>query len=189
MLRRSPERRARRSERVAARDLIPETGGSCTPDARATLPRRTCPVSRPERPPQSAGPIRRSAAPPVDPSVSKTPRSQLPNGRFDFLRCAHALSLFIAFKLSTLNSQKTNIRLIELHILQSFPVSSLNRDEVGSTKTAVFGGVNRVRLSSQVLKRPIRLGLHEQAPSLFGGERSKLIIAPLDRRLGQDGNE
>lgn len=47
------------------------------------------------------------------------------------------------------------MKLIELHILQSFPVSCLNRDDVGSPKTAVFGGVNRARLSSQSLKRAI----------------------------------
>jgi len=32
------------------------------------------------------------------------------------------------------------MRLIELHILQSFPVSCLNRDDVGAPKTATFGG-------------------------------------------------
>jgi CRISPR system Cascade subunit CasC len=32
------------------------------------------------------------------------------------------------------------MQLIELHILQSFPVSCLNRDDVGAPKTATFGG-------------------------------------------------
>lgn len=41
------------------------------------------------------------------------------------------------------------MKLIELHILQSFPVSCLNRDDVGAPKSAVFDGVNRARLSSQ----------------------------------------
>ena len=35
------------------------------------------------------------------------------------------------------------MKLIELHILQSFPVSCLNRDDVGAPKTAVFGGVRK----------------------------------------------
>ena len=35
------------------------------------------------------------------------------------------------------------MKLIELHILQSFPVSCLNRDDVGAPKTAIFGGANR----------------------------------------------
>lgn len=79
------------------------------------------------------------------------------------------------------------MKLIELHILQSFPVSCLNRDDVGSPKTAVFGGVNRARLSSQSLKRPIRVALQEQAPGVFGGERSKLIIIPLANRIEKNG--
>ena len=32
------------------------------------------------------------------------------------------------------------MKLIELHILQSFPVSCLNRDDVGAPKTATFDG-------------------------------------------------
>lgn len=46
--------------------------------------------------------------------------------------------------------------LIELHVLQNHSPSNLNRDEDGSPKTAVFGGVPRARISSQCLKRSIR---------------------------------
>ncbi|WP_027945938.1 type I-E CRISPR-associated protein Cas7/Cse4/CasC [Amycolatopsis taiwanensis] len=46
--------------------------------------------------------------------------------------------------------------IIELHILQSFPVSNLNRDDVGQPKTATFGGCTRGRISSQSLKRAAR---------------------------------
>jgi len=53
------------------------------------------------------------------------------------------------------------MNLIELHILQSFPVTCLNRDDVGSPKSATFGGVNRARLSSQCLKRATRLAFNE----------------------------
>jgi len=49
------------------------------------------------------------------------------------------------------------MKLIELHILQSFPVSCLNRDDVGSPKSAVFGGITRAMLSSQSIKRAFRL--------------------------------
>jgi CRISPR system Cascade subunit CasC len=48
------------------------------------------------------------------------------------------------------------MKLIELHVLQSFPVSCLNRDDVGAPKTAIFGGCTRARISSQCLKRAIR---------------------------------
>jgi len=46
--------------------------------------------------------------------------------------------------------------IIELHLLQSFPVSNLNRDDVGQPKTATFGGHTRGRISSQCLKRSAR---------------------------------
>lgn len=78
------------------------------------------------------------------------------------------------------------MKLIELHILQSFPVSCLNRDDVGAPKTAVFGGVTRARLSSQCLKRAIREYAKEHLPAArFGGTRSRLIIEPLKRALLQ----
>ncbi|MFI6521995.1 type I-E CRISPR-associated protein Cas7/Cse4/CasC [Spirillospora sp. NPDC050679] len=47
--------------------------------------------------------------------------------------------------------------IIELHLLQSFPTSNLNRDDVGQPKSVTFGGVTRGRISSQCLKRSARL--------------------------------
>jgi CRISPR system Cascade subunit CasC len=80
------------------------------------------------------------------------------------------------------------MRLIELHILQSYPVSCLNRDDVGSPKTAVFGGVNRSRLSSQSLKRAIREYAQQNLPDArFGGERTKLIVGPFAAALKKHG--
>ena len=49
---------------------------------------------------------------------------------------------------------------IEYHILQSFPVTCLNRDDVGAPKSAVVGGVSRARVSSQCWKRQVRLEMH-----------------------------
>ncbi|GAB1819616.1 type I-E CRISPR-associated protein Cas7/Cse4/CasC [Herbidospora sp. RD11066] len=51
--------------------------------------------------------------------------------------------------------------IIELHLLQSFPVSNLNRDDTGQPKTATFGGVTRGRISSQSLKRAARQTFNE----------------------------
>lgn len=45
---------------------------------------------------------------------------------------------------------------VELHILQNFPPSNLNRDDVGQPKDGDFGGYRRARISSQCLKRSIR---------------------------------
>lgn len=46
---------------------------------------------------------------------------------------------------------------VEMHALRSFPPSNLNRDDLGTPKTAVFGGVRRLRISSQCLKRTWRM--------------------------------
>jgi CRISPR system Cascade subunit CasC len=76
------------------------------------------------------------------------------------------------------------MKLIELHILQSFPVSCLNRDDVGAPKTAIFGGATRARISSQCLKRAVREYAREVYPAArFGGSRSRLIIEPLKQAL------
>jgi CRISPR system Cascade subunit CasC len=46
--------------------------------------------------------------------------------------------------------------LIEIHAIQNFAPSNLNRDDTGAPKDAMFGGVRRARISSQCLKRAIR---------------------------------
>jgi len=46
---------------------------------------------------------------------------------------------------------------IEVHFLQNFAPSNLNRDDTGNPKDAEFGGVRRARISSQAIKRAIRL--------------------------------
>ncbi|MEZ5455598.1 MAG: type I-E CRISPR-associated protein Cas7/Cse4/CasC [Lysobacteraceae bacterium] len=59
---------------------------------------------------------------------------------------------------------------INFHVLISHSPSCLNRDDMNMQKTAVFGGVNRVRVSSQSLKRAIRTstyyGQHLGEPSV-----------------------
>ena len=45
---------------------------------------------------------------------------------------------------------------IQLHLLTSYPPSNLNRDDLGRPKTAIMGGKNRLRISSQSLKRAWR---------------------------------
>lgn len=62
---------------------------------------------------------------------------------------------------------------IEYHILQSFPVTCLNRDDVGAPKSAVVGGVPRARVSSQCWKRQVRLALQELGVKL--GARTKQV--------------
>lgn len=61
---------------------------------------------------------------------------------------------------------------IEFHIIQSFPVTCLNRDDVGAPKSALVGGVPRARVSSQCWKRQVRLALKDQGVKLAA--RTKL---------------
>lgn len=46
--------------------------------------------------------------------------------------------------------------IIEIHALQNFAPSNLNRDDTGAPKDALFGGTRRARVSSQCLKRAVR---------------------------------
>lgn len=46
---------------------------------------------------------------------------------------------------------------VQLHMLVSYPPSNLNRDDLGRPKTAVMGGAQRIRVSSQSLKRAWRM--------------------------------
>lgn len=46
--------------------------------------------------------------------------------------------------------------LIEIHALQNFAPSNLNRDDTGAPKDALFGGIRRARVSSQCSKRAVR---------------------------------
>ena len=81
------------------------------------------------------------------------------------------------------------MNLIELHILQSFPVTCLNRDDLGAPKSARFGGAERARVSSQCWKRAVREFAHEANPELFGASRSKILGPAIDKaakELGAD---
>ncbi len=45
---------------------------------------------------------------------------------------------------------------LQLHLLTSYPPANLNRDDLGRPKTAIIGGSERLRISSQSLKRAWR---------------------------------
>lgn len=74
--------------------------------------------------------------------------------------------------MTTANNPTHNLR-VEFHILQSFPVTCLNRDDVGAPKTAIVGGVSRARVSSQCWKRQVRLAMQDLGVVI--GQRTKLI--------------
>jgi CRISPR system Cascade subunit CasC len=77
---------------------------------------------------------------------------------------------------------------LELHIVQSVPVACLNRDDLNSPKTAVFGGVQRARVSSQSWKRAIREMAKEMDDTdVFKGNRSRRMVSELATRLENKG--
>lgn len=45
---------------------------------------------------------------------------------------------------------------LDIHVIQTLPPSNINRDDTGSPKTAVYGGVRRARVSSQSWKKAMR---------------------------------
>jgi len=65
-------------------------------------------------------------------------------------------------------------RFIQLHLLTAYPPANLNRDDQGSPKTAKMGGYDRLRVSSQCLKRTWRTSdIFENA--IEKGVRTKMI--------------
>ncbi|WP_028571153.1 type I-E CRISPR-associated protein Cas7/Cse4/CasC [Desulfonatronum lacustre] len=63
---------------------------------------------------------------------------------------------------------------IQLHILTSYPASNLNRDDLGRPKTVIMGNTQRLRVSSQSLKRAWRTSdVFQQAIGKEIGVRTK----------------
>lgn len=84
--------------------------------------------------------------------------------------------------------------IIEIHALQNFAPSNLNRDDTGAPKDAFFGGTRRARVSSQCLKRAVREHFKEKKKiGLFqDGElaiRTKRILGMLVALLEKNGRE
>ena len=67
-------------------------------------------------------------------------------------------------------------RFIQLHLLTSYPPANLNRDDLGRPKTAKMGNVDRLRVSSQSLKRTWRMSaLFQEALAGHLGVRTKRL--------------
>ncbi len=77
---------------------------------------------------------------------------------------------------------------LELHILQSFVPSNLNRDDNNSPKTAEFGGARRARISSQCLKHAIRQSeVFHQTIQADIGTRTKWLAGLLATEFERQG--
>lgn len=79
---------------------------------------------------------------------------------------------------------------IELHMIQNFSPSNLNRDDTNNPKDCEFGGHRRARISSQSLKRAIRFEpIFAETTKVAVGERSKWMSRPIRDKLVAAGKE
>jgi len=77
---------------------------------------------------------------------------------------------------------------IQLHMLTSYPPANLNRDDLGRPKTATMGGAERLRVSSQSLKRNWRVSdVFQEALGEHLGTRTKRLGPEIQERLVQGG--
>lgn len=73
-------------------------------------------------------------------------------------------------------------QLIEIHVLQNFAPSNLNRDDTGAPKDAFFGGTRRARVSSQCGKRAVREYFKAENEAYFAS-RTKRVTDSLMQRI------
>lgn len=78
--------------------------------------------------------------------------------------------------------RKTNLYM-DIHVLQTVPPSCVNRDDTGSPKTAVYGGVTRSRVSSQAWKHAMRQNFHKLFDEEKIGIRTKHVPAELAKEI------
>ena len=75
---------------------------------------------------------------------------------------------------------------VDIHVIQSLPPSCVNRDDSGSPKSAVYGGVRRLRVSSQSWKRAARLYFNNLLDASDVGVRTKRVAELLAARITED---
>ena len=75
---------------------------------------------------------------------------------------------------------------VDIHVIQNLPPSCVNRDDSGSPKSAVYGGVRRLRVSSQSWKRAARLYFNNLLDASDVGVRTKRVAELLAARITED---
>ncbi|MEU1276428.1 type I-E CRISPR-associated protein Cas7/Cse4/CasC [Streptomyces sp. NPDC005799] len=78
---------------------------------------------------------------------------------------------------------------VEIHILQSLPPSNINRDDSGTPKQAIYGGVRRARVSSQAWKRATRMEFAKAEPPADRATRTKRLAVLIAERLVLPGTD
>lgn len=80
---------------------------------------------------------------------------------------------------------------VELHIIQNFGPSCLNRDDTNTPKDCQFGGFRRARISSQCLKRAIREYFKSDIKEFKGklGIRTRMLPKKIHDILIENGKD
>ena len=78
---------------------------------------------------------------------------------------------------------------IDFHVIQTVPPSCVNRDDTGSPKTAMYGGVMRARVSSQAWKRAMRQMFKELFTSDHIGYRTKKFSELVVNQICMDNED
>ena len=79
--------------------------------------------------------------------------------------------------------EQKNRLYIDFHVIQTVPPSCVNRDDTGSPKTAIYGGVQRARVSSQSWKRAMRQMFQEEFDESELGVRTKKIVDMVGKEI------
>lgn len=72
---------------------------------------------------------------------------------------------------------------VDFHIIQTVPPSCVNRDDTGSPKTAIYGGVMRARVSSQSWKHAMRGMFKDLMEQEDIGNRTKMVKALISNQI------
>lgn len=78
---------------------------------------------------------------------------------------------------------------MDIHVLQTVPPSNINRDDTGSPKTAVYGGVRRARVSSQAWKRATRDAFDHLLDRADLGVRTRRVVELLGEEITRQAPE
>lgn len=76
---------------------------------------------------------------------------------------------------------------VDFHALQDLPPSNINRDDQGTPKQAHYGGVDRLRVSSQAWKRATRKHFADTMEPADVGVRTKRLSRMIADRLVEQG--
>lgn len=77
---------------------------------------------------------------------------------------------------------------LDIHAIQTLPLSNPNRDDTGRPKTADYGGVTRARISSQAWKAAMRDYFRENGPKAGVGIRTKKVLDYVAQKICEKDN-